>query len=232
MLAMYGAKEVSAADQPELQRMVEQLCLAGQLPKPKVYLIPSETPNAFATGRDPEHASVAVTRGALDLLSREELSGVLGHELTHVKNRDILIATVAATIAGAITMLARMLQMAAFFGGGRDNDREGNMLGVAGMLLFAILAPIAALLVQLAISRSREYLADAGGAKLCGHPMYLAGALRKLSAGVAGAPMRTANPSTASLFIVNPFAGGGWSAMFSTHPPMAERVKRLEAMKI
>jgi len=229
VLTMYKAQEVSYSQKPRLHQMVEQLCQKADLPKPMIYIIPSSTPNAFATGRDPRHASVAVTEGILNLLSEEELSGVLGHEITHIKDRDILVATIAATIAGAIIILARMLQWAAIFGGGDDN-RGGNMIGFAGMLLFAILAPIAALIIQLAISRSREYLADDGGARLCGNPLFLANALGKLSRGVKSIPMRNVNPSTSHLFIITPFSGKKMLSLFSTHPPIEERIKRLEKM--
>lgn len=233
VLAMYRAKETTESSYPQLHRIVEELAVNAGIPKPKIYIIPSETPNAFATGRDPNHAAVAVTEGIMSLLNENELKGVLGHELTHVKNRDILISTVAATIAGAITLIARMIQWAAIFGGfGGDDDRDGNIFSLIAMLIFAILAPIAAIIIQLAISRSREYLADEGGAKICGNPLYLANALRKLSEGVKAVPMRTANPSTSHLFIVNPFSGKSLINLFSTHPPIEERIKRLENMAI
>jgi len=233
VLAMYRAREITENSYPSLHRMVEELSMNAGIPKPKIYIIPSQTPNAFATGRDPNHASVAVTEGILDLLNENELKGVLAHEISHVKHRDILIATVAATIASAITFIANMLRWAAFFGGiGGDDDREGNILGLIGMLLFAILAPIAAMVIQLAISRSREYLADEGGAKLCGNPLYLANALRKLAEGVRNSPMRSANPATSHLFIVNPFSGKNIINLFSTHPPIEERIRRLEKMVI
>lgn len=233
VLAMYRAKETTESSYPQLHRIVEELAVNAGIPKPKIYIIPSETPNAFATGRDPNHAAVAVTEGIMSILNENELKGVLGHELTHVKNRDILISTVAATIAGAITLIARMIQWAAIFGGfGGDDDRDGNIFSLIAMLIFAILAPIAAIIIQLAISRSREYLADEGGAKICGNPLYLANALRKLSEGVKAVPMRTANPSTSHLFIVNPFSGKSLINLFSTHPPIEERIKRLENMAI
>ncbi|HOL67211.1 MAG TPA: zinc metalloprotease HtpX [bacterium] len=230
VLALYRARELSPSDLPEVHRIVSRLTMAAHLPRPKLYLIPSATPNAFATGRDPAHASVAVTSGIVSLLTEEELEGVLAHELSHVKNRDILIATVAATIAGAITFLARMMQWAAYFGGSGDDRRNGNAFSLIAMLLFAVLAPIAAMIIQLAISRSREYLADESGAQLCGHPEYLASALRKLATGVQARPMSSANPSTAHLFIVNPFSARSLLAIFSTHPPLEERIARLEAM--
>jgi heat shock protein HtpX len=228
VLAMYRAKEFTYNDLPQVHNAVSELTQRAGLPMPKLYLIHSDTPNAFATGRDPKHAAVAVTSGILELLTENELKGVLSHELSHIKHRDILIATIAATLAAAITMLARMMQWAAILGGGGDDNRQGNILGLVGILAFAILAPIAAMLVQLAISRSREYLADEGGARLTGRPGDLASALRKLSAGVSRAPMRNANPATAHMFIVAPFSGKAMLALFSTHPPVEERIRRLE----
>jgi heat shock protein HtpX len=227
VLAMYGAKEVSEAEYPDFFGMVRQLAVQAGMPMPKVYIIPSETPNAFATGRNPEHAAVAATTGILRILTREELMGVMAHEISHVRHRDILISTIAATIAGAITYLAHMAQWAAIFGGGRARDEEGG--GMFGMIAMAIVAPIAAMLIQMAISRSREYEADKGGAEIVGNPLYLAGALRKLETVNRQIPM-DANPSTAHMFIVNPLTGGGLMSLFSTHPPMEERVRRLEAM--
>ncbi|MBI1921353.1 MAG: zinc metalloprotease HtpX [Geobacter sp.] len=226
VLAMYGAKEVTEAEAPEFHGMVRQLAVQAGLPMPKVYIIDSPTPNAFATGRNPDHAAVAATSGIMRILTREELMGVMAHELTHVKNRDILVSSVAATIAGAITYLAHMAQWAAMFGAGRDRDEEGGGLG---MLFMAILAPIAAMLVQMAISRSREYGADKGGAEICGNPLHLANALRKLQTANQQIPMH-ANAATAHMFIVNPLTGGGLLSLFSTHPPMEERVRRLEEM--
>src|SRR6185369_254611 len=228
VLSMYGAKEVSEADYPEFYGMVRQLAISAGMPMPKVYLIESDTPNAFATGRNPEHAAVAATTGILRILSREELMGVMAHELTHVRNRDILISSIAATIAGAITYLAHMAQWAAMFGAGRDSDDEGGG-GIFGIILMAILAPIAAMLIQMAISRSREYGADTGGAEISGNPLYLAGALRKLEMANQQIPM-AANPATAHMFIVNPLSGSAMMALFSTHPPLEERIRRLEAM--
>ncbi|MFZ3209338.1 MAG: zinc metalloprotease HtpX [Geobacteraceae bacterium] len=228
VLAMYGAKEVNEAEYPDFFGMVRQLAVQAGMPMPKVYIIPSETPNAFATGRNPEHAAVAATSGILRILTREELMGVMAHEISHVRHRDILISTIAATIAGAITYLAHMAQWAAIFGGGRDRDEEGGG-GIFGVLVMAIVAPIAAMLIQMAISRSREYEADKGGAEIAGNPLYLAGALRKLETANRQIPM-DANPSTAHMFIVNPLVGGGLMSLFSTHPPMEERVRRLEAM--
>ena len=228
VLAMYGAHEVTEAEQPGLYSMVRQLAVQAGMPMPRVYIIDSETPNAFATGRNPEHAAVAATTGILRILSREELMGVMAHELTHVRNRDILISSIAATIAGAITYLAHMAQWAAIFGSGRDRDEEGGG-GAIGMLAMAIIAPLAAMLIQMAISRSREYGADRGGAEISGNPLYLAGALRKLEMANHQIPM-DANPATAHMFIVNPLTGGGIMSLFSTHPPIDERVRRLEEM--
>ncbi len=228
VLAMYRAKEVSEADAPDLHAIVRNLATRATIPMPKIYVIPSEAPNAFATGRNPQHAVVAVTEGILNTLSREELSGVIGHELSHVRNRDILIGTIAATFAGAISMLAHMAQWAMIFGGrggSSDNRRDNGLV----MLLMIILAPLAATLIQLAVSRSREYAADTGGAKLCGNPLHLASALRKLEAGVHYRPM-DAQPATAHMFIVNPLRGGGLINLFRTHPATGERIARLEAM--
>ncbi|HLA48420.1 MAG: protease HtpX [Nitrospinae bacterium RIFCSPLOWO2_12_39_16] len=226
VLAMYGAKQVSYAEAPEIHSIIRELSMRAGLPMPKVYIIDNATPNAFATGRNPEHAAVAVTRGIVNLLTREELSGVLGHELAHIKHRDILIGTIAATVAGAISMLANMAQWSMYFGGRRD-DREGGHPAVA--IIMMILAPIAAMLIQMAISRSREYLADEGGAKIAGNPISLAKALGKLHKGVQMMPM-DANPATAHMFIVSPLSGGGFLTLFSTHPPIEERIKRLESM--
>lgn len=227
VLAMYGAKQVTDAEAPELYGMVRQLALQAGLPMPKVYIIDSPTPNAFATGRNPDHAAVAATSGIMRILTRDELMGVMAHELTHVKNRDILVSTVAATIAGAITYLAHMAQWAAMFGAGRHNDDDEG--GGLGMLVMAIIAPIAAMLIQMAISRSREYGADKGGAEVSGNPLHLANALRKLQMANQQIPMH-ANAATAHMFIVNPLTGGGLLSLFSTHPPMEERVRRLEEM--
>ena len=229
ILRMYHAQEVSETQAPELFTLVRNLALKASLPMPKVYIIPEGVPNAFATGRDENHAVVAVTEGILRILSREELEGVISHELTHIKNRDMLIGSIAATLAGAIVMLAHMAQWAAIFGGGsRDRDDEGG--GIAGLIFMAILAPIAASIIQMAISRSREYLADAGGARISGRPYDLAGALTKLSRASKAVPME-ANPSTAHMFIVSPLtAGRSLMNLFSTHPPVEERVARLKAM--
>jgi len=230
VLKMYRAQQVTEAEAPMVYSIVADLAMRAKMPMPKVYLIDNPTPNAFATGRNPAHAAVAVTTGILKILSREELTGVLAHELSHVRHRDILIGTIAATVAGAISMLANMAQWAMIFGGfgGRSDDREGGANPLAAIIMM-ILAPIAAMLIQMAISRSREYEADAGGAKLCGNPLWLAEALRKLDIGNKRIPMN-ANPSTAHMFIVSPLQGGGMMSLFSTHPPMAERIARLEGM--
>jgi heat shock protein HtpX len=228
VLRMYSAREVTEADAPALYGVTRDLAMKMNMPMPKVYVIPSDAPNAFATGRNPKHAAVAATQGIVRLLNREELTGVMAHELAHVRNRDILIGTIAATIAGAISMLATMAQWALIFGGGRRDDNQGHG-GMIGGILMIILAPIAAMLIQMAISRSREYQADAVGARFCGNPLYLANALRKLQVGAQRIPM-DANPATAHMFIVNPLRGGGFSGLFSTHPPMEERIARLEGM--
>jgi heat shock protein HtpX len=225
VLSMYGARQIEEQDDPRFYGVVRRLAIGAGLPMPKVYLIDSETPNAFATGRNPDHAAVAATSGILRILSEEELAGVMAHELAHVKNRDILISTLAATFAGAITWLAHMAQWAAIFGGGRSDDDEGG--GIFGTLLMAILAPIAAMLIQMAISRSREFGADAGGAGICHNPLSLANALQKLEMANQRIPME-ATPATAHMFIVNPLTGGGLMSLFSTHPPMAERISRLQ----
>lgn len=226
VLGMYNAQEVTEEQAPDLYRMVRQLTVQAGLPMPKVYIIPDESPNAFATGRNPDHAAVAVTQGILRILSWEELAGVIGHELGHVKNRDILIQSVAATIGAAITYLG---YVAMFFGGRSDENRGGGSM--IGMLLMWLLAPLAATIIQMAISRSREYIADDTGAHICGHPLWLARALDKLRRGNEAVPMQDANQATAHMFIVNPFAGlGGLSHLFSTHPPIEERIARLQNM--
>jgi heat shock protein HtpX len=231
VLRMYNGREVSEREAPELHSMVRTLALRAGLPMPKVYLIAGEQPNAFATGRDPEHAAVAVTDGIMRMLSREELSGVIGHELAHIKNRDILIGTVAATMAGAISMLAHMAQWAMIFGGGRSSDDDEGSSPIAGLLMI-ILAPIAAMLIQMAISRSREYIADEDGARIAGNSRYLSGALRKLHNAAHQIPMQ-ANPATAHLFIVSPLSGlGGLAGLFSTHPPMEKRIEKLESLRL
>ncbi|OGW42509.1 MAG: protease HtpX [Nitrospirae bacterium GWD2_57_9] len=229
VLKMYRAQPVSEAEAPELHSMVRTLAQKAGMPMPKVYIIPEETPNAFATGRNPEHAVVAVTHGIMRILSREELTGVIAHELAHIRHRDMLTGTIVATIAGAISMLAQMAQWAMIFGGGRRDDDEGGSNPIAALVMM-IVAPIAAMLVQMAISRTREYEADKGGASLAGNPHWLANALLKLEKGNQVVPMGDARPATAHMFIVNPLHGGGLMKLFSTHPPIAERVKRLEEM--
>jgi len=228
VLRMYGAQPVSESEAPELYSIVRTLVQKAGLPMPKVYIIPEETPNAFATGRNPEHAVVAVTHGIMRILSREELAGVVAHELAHIKHRDMLTGTIVATIAGAISMLAQMAQWAMIFGGRRDDNEEGTS-PVVGIVMM-IVAPIAAMLVQMAISRTREYEADKGGAQIAGNPGGLANALLKLERGSQIVPMTDAKPATAHMFIVNPLTGGGLMNLFSTHPPIAERVKRLNEM--
>ncbi len=227
-LAMHHAQPVDEAQAPDLYAVVAELAQRARIPMPRLYLIPEAQPNAFATGRNPQHAAVAVTEGLLRTMDREELKGVLAHELTHVLHRDILISSIAATIAGALAMLARMAGFAMMFAGrgGDRNDRGGGL----GGLFFIIVAPIAAILIQLAISRSREFAADEGGAKLTGSPMGLASALRKLGAYTQRIPMQTAQPTTAHMMIANPFSGGGITSLFATHPPMEKRIARLEAM--
>ncbi len=228
VLKMYRAQEVSEAEAPELHAMVHRLATAASVPMPKVYILPSDSPNAFATGRNPQHAAVAVTRGIMKILAPDELEGVLAHEMAHVKNRDILIGTVAATLAGAIMMLARFAQFAAIFGGGRDREGGGGGLGLIAM---AILAPIGAMLVQMAVSRSREYQADASGARFCGRPDSLARALEKISGTSKRIPLES-TPATAHMFIMSPLSGRGMMSLFSTHPPMEKRVERLRAMRV
>ena len=227
VLRMYRAQEVSPEEAPQIHQMVEELAHEAGIPKPRVYIIPDESPNAFATGRNPQHAAVAATQGIIRLLSPVELKGVLGHELGHVLNRDILISTIAATLAGAIMILASMARWGAILGMGRDDDEGGGILGV---LVLSIIAPIAAMLVQMAVSRSREYLADETGAHLTHNPESLARALEKLSVGTQRVPM-DASPATAHMFIVNPLSGGSLMNLFSTHPPIEDRVERLRAMR-
>jgi len=231
VLAMYGAQEVTEDEAPELYAMVRELSQRAGLPMPRVCIIPSESPNAFATGRNPEHAVVAVTEGILRLLKPHELKGVLGHEIAHIKDRDILIGSIAATFAGAIMVLADMARWAAIFGGARSDEEEGGGgLGIIGAIVLSIVAPLAALLIQMAISRSREYLADEEGAKLSGNPEFLASALEKLAYAAEQIPMVEAKPATAHMFIVNPLTGGGILHLFSTHPPIEERIRRLRSM--
>jgi heat shock protein HtpX len=233
VIKMYGGREVTTNDDPELYGLVRELTLRANLPMPKVYVLPQDTPNAFATGRNPEHAAVAVTDGIRRILNKRELAGVLGHELAHVKNRDILVSTIAATLAGAISYMAQMAQWAMIFGGGRSRDDEGGGGNIFGLIVMMIVAPLAAMLIQMAVSRSREYGADVGGAQITGDPLALASALKKLHMGAAHIPLEastaTAN-ATAHMFIVNPLTGSGMAALFSTHPPMEERIRRLEAM--
>jgi len=224
--AMNKAREVSEAEAPDLHRLVANLASRAGLPKPRIYIVDNPTPNAFATGRNPEHAAVAVTTGIMQVLNREELEGVLGHELGHIKNRDILISSIAAVMAGAISYLATMAQWAMIFGGGRDNEEGGNPIAT---LVMMIVAPLAASLIQMAISRSREYIADATGAEICGHPKALASALQKLSNANQQHPMDV-NPASAQMYIVNPLKGSSIANLFSTHPPMEERIRRLLAM--
>jgi heat shock protein HtpX len=231
VLAAYGAKPIDEAEAPRLYAIVHRLATRAGIPMPRVYLVPSETPNAFATGRNPQHAVVAVTEGIMRILDEEELEGVLAHELSHVKNRDILISTIAATLAGAITYLAHMAQWAAMFGGRSRDDDEGGSNPIA-MILLAILAPIAAMLVQMAVSRSREFQADATGAQVAGKPWGLAKALEKLQMANEAVPMADATPATAHLFIVNPLSGQTLMRLFSTHPPLEERIARLRAMRV
>ncbi|UCD56294.1 MAG: zinc metalloprotease HtpX [Candidatus Hydrogenedentota bacterium] len=224
VLAMYRAQPISPSEAPRLYSMVQELATNAGLPMPRVYMIPSQSPNAFATGRNPQHAVVAVTQGILDLLGEDELRGVLAHELAHIQNRDMLIGSIAATLAGAISMLAFMARWAALFGGfgGRD-DRDG---GIVGLLAALIVAPIAAMLIQMAVSRSREYAADSAGARIAGGPYGLANALAKLEAGARRRPLQ-GNPTSAHLFIVNPLRGKGVWNLLSTHPPIEERTRRL-----
>jgi heat shock protein HtpX len=228
VLKMYRAQEVSEAEAPELHAMVHRLATAASVPMPKVYILPSDSPNAFATGRNPQHAAVAVTRGIMRILAPDELEGVLAHEMAHVKNRDILIGTVAATMAGAIMVLARFAQFAAIFGGGRDREEGGGGLGLIAM---AILAPIGAMLVQMAVSRSREYQADASGARFCGRPDSLARALEKIAGTSRKIPLES-TPATAHMFIMSPLSGKGLMSLFSTHPPVEKRVERLRAIRV
>ena len=230
VLAMYRAQPLDERQAPELHAMVRRLAQRAQIPMPRVYLIPGDTPNAFATGRNPEHAVIAVTEGILRILDQDELEGVLAHELSHVKNRDVLISTIAATMAGAITYLAHMAQWGAMFGGRRGDDDEGGSSPIA-MIAMAIVAPIAAMLVQMAVSRAREFQADATGAQLAGRTWGLAKALEKLQMAQQVAPM-DANPATAHLFIVNPLSGRAFMNLFSTHPPLEERIARLRAMRV
>ncbi len=229
VLAAYGARQVSEAEAPMLYRIVHNLALGAGMPMPRLYIIPSDAANAFATGRNPQHAAVAVTEGILRLMNERELTGVLSHELSHVTNRDILISSIAATLAGVIMMIANMARWAAIFGGySRSDEREGGG-GVIGLIAMSILAPIAAMIIQMAISRTREYAADASGARLSGDPLALASALGKLGAASERIPL-DASPQTSHLFIVNPLSGRSLMQLFSTHPPLEDRIERLRAM--
>lgn len=227
VLRMYNAQEVTEAQAPELYSIVRTLAQAGQIPMPKVYVIPEEAPNAFATGRNPQHAAVAATQGLLRMLNRDEITAVLAHELGHVKNRDTLIMVVAATIGGAISMIANIAQWGLIFGGGRSDDDGPHP---AAALVGILVAPIAAMLIQMAISRSREFGADEAGARLCGNPLALAAALEKIQAYSQRVPMHQGSPATAHLFIINPFSGAALAKLFSTHPPTEERIARLQQM--
>ncbi|HIJ85776.1 MAG TPA: zinc metalloprotease HtpX, partial [Magnetococcales bacterium] len=234
VLRMHNAYEIGPQEAPEYFAIVEELARRARLPMPRVYIMDDSSPNAFATGRDPEHAAVAATTGLLRILNREELAGVMAHELAHVQNRDILISTITATFAGAITTLANMAQWASLFGMGRSNSEEeggGGGSGLGGILMM-LLAPIAAMLIQMAVSRSREYGADQRGAEICGNPLWLASALDKLDAGSRRLPMWSAqtNPASSHLFIVSPLSGSALAGLFSTHPPMEERIHRLQQM--
>ena len=230
VLAMYRAKAVNEKDEPRLYRIVKEVSHAANLPMPKVYIIPSDSPNAFATGRNPKHAAVAATQGIMKLLSDAELKGVIAHETGHIKNRDILIQTIAATIAGVISYAAFMARWAAIFGGSGGRDGRGN--GAIELLVLAVITPLIAMIIQLAISRSREYLADEAGARIIGNPLPLASALEKLEHGVKTNPLRLGSEATSSLFIVNPFSGKGIINLLSTHPPLHERVKKLKSMSL
>jgi heat shock protein HtpX len=227
VLRMYKANEVTPSEAPKLHEIVDELSQRAGIPKPRVFIIPEKSPNAFATGRNPNHGVVAVTQGILEILSKEELKGVLGHELGHIRNRDILIQTVAATLAGVIMFISTMVRWAAIFGMGGDDEEGGNPI-VA--IVLSIIAPIAAMFIQMAISRSREYLADQAGAEFAGNPAFLAGALEKMDAYSKNIPMRTGDQATAHMFIVNPFRGKNLANLFSTHPPIEERISRLRAM--
>ncbi|HEY8415020.1 MAG TPA: zinc metalloprotease HtpX [Thermaerobacter sp.] len=230
VLSMSGATPVSEAEAPELYEITRRLCQRAGLPMPRLYMIPAAQPNAFATGRNPQNAAVAVTAGLLEMMDRSELEGVIAHELAHIKNRDILVASVAAALAGAITMLADMAQWALIFGGGRHEDEEeGGAGSMLGSLLMVFLAPLAAMLIQLAISRSREYLADATAARIVGHPHGLIRALEKLAYATQAVPMRV-NPAVSHMYIAQPLSGEGLLHLFSTHPPISERIRRLRAM--
>ena len=235
VLAMYRAKPLGESEAPQAYRVVREIATRDRIPMPKLYWIPIDTPNAFATGRSPQHAAVAMTRGLLELMNEEELKGVLAHELSHVKNRDTLVMTIAAALAGAVMMVARMAEWSLWFSGGRSRNEENRgaaALQLVVVLLIAILAPLAAMLIQLAISRTREYGADETGARLAGTPQGLASALEKLDQASKRLPMLNANPATAHLFIVNPLSMGAIAKLFSTHPPIEERIRRLRSMRL
>jgi len=235
VLAMYRAKPLTEAEGPRVYRAVREIATRTGMPMPKLYWLPTRTANAFATGRSPKHAAVAVTSGLLEIMDDEELTGVLAHELSHVRNRDTLVMTVAAALAGAIMWLARMAEWAVWMGGGRRDDGErrgGGGAQIVVMLLVAILAPLAAMLIQMAISRTREYGADEAGAKISGNPQGLADALEKLEASARAYPLPNANPATAHLFIMNPLSGRALMNLFSTHPPVEERIRRLRHMRL
>ncbi len=231
VLKMYGAQPVTMQEAPELYSTVQNLAVKAQIPMPRIYIIQSDSPNAFATGRNPEHAAVAVTSGILRIMNRDELEGVLAHELSHVRHRYILIGSIAATLAGAIMMIADMARFAAIFGGFSRDERDNGGGGILGTLALAILAPIAAMLIQMAISRSREFEADAGAARITHNPLALASALERLTSATERIPMQ-ASPQTAHMFIVNPLSGRGMANWFSTHPPVEERVRRLRSMTV
>ena len=228
VLKMYRARILGEAERPELQAMVARLAANAGIPKPKVAIVPSDVPNAFATGRSPSSAAVAVTNGALNLLSRDELEGVLSHEITHIKNRDTLVMVLAAAIAGAIGYMAFWARWSLLMGGSRRDEGGGNLIG---LILVAVLVPLAAMIIRLAISRGREYMADHGGATISGKPGALADALEKIEGYVRRRPVQGGNPATAHLFIVNPFRGDALASIFSTHPPTSERVKRLRRLE-
>lgn len=230
VLAAHGAREIAPAENPRLHALVDELARAAEIPTPRLYLIPSPQPNAFATGRNPQHGVVAVTEGILEALPERELGGVLAHEIAHIKNRDILVATIAAVLASVVTHLANVLSFSAFFGGSSSDEEEGGASSGASALAFAILAPLGATLVQLGISRSREYLADETGARLCGDAEALARALERLEELAAHVPQQEPQPATASLFIVNPLHAGRLAGLFSTHPPTEERCRRLRLL--
>jgi heat shock protein HtpX len=230
VLAMYKAKPITKDNMPNLYKIVKEVAKEAKVPMPKVYVIPHATPNAFATGRSPKHAAVACTQGIINLLSHDELKGVIAHEMAHVKNRDILIASVAATIAAVISFVAMMARWGAIFGGFGGRDRDGG--NIIGILAIAIITPIIAMIIQLAISRSREYLADETGARIAKNPKALASALHKLEIGIKQLPLKDASPATAHLFIANPFRSGAFLNLLSTHPPMKERIRRLNEMKV